>query len=366
MTTETSPAPTLTGVEARTVRSSRLATRVLFSGRADGVPVLFLHGNLSSATWWEQTMLALPDGFRAIAPDQRGFGEADSAATIDATRGLADLADDAFALLDALAIARAHVVACSLGGGVVWRMLADDPARILSATLSAPGSPYGFGGTIDAEGTPAWGDHAGSGAGLVHPELARRLAEGDRSADHPLSPLNGLRRLVWNPPFIPAREAALLDATLRTHLGRDAYPGDAQPSLNWPFFAPGMRGPNNAISPAYAGGVERLWEGDAARPPILWIRGDRDLAVSDAAASDPGTLGRLGLIPGWPGTDVFPPQPMLRQTRRVLERYAAAGGAFREHVMPGAGHAPFLERAEEFDGLLHAMLREPVGTVKDG
>jgi pimeloyl-ACP methyl ester carboxylesterase len=345
------------------VRSARLETRVLFTGPDDGMPVLFLHGNLSSATWWEETMCVLPPGFRAVAPDMRGFGDADPGARIDATRGLGDLADDAFALLDALDIEQADVVACSLGGGVVWRMLADSPARLRSATLAAPGSPYGFGGTVDEDGTPAWPDHAGSGAGIIHPEFARRMAAGDRTADHPFSPRNGLRRLVWNPPFVPAREDALLDGTLRIHLGVEAYPGDAVPSQNWPFFAPGVFGPNNAISPKYAGSVEQLWEGAATRPPILWVRGDKDLAVSDAAASDPATAGRAGLLPGWPGEDVFPPQPMLRQIRRVLQRYGAAGGAWAEVVFAGAGHAPFLERAAEFDALLHRMLADPAGTV---
>jgi pimeloyl-ACP methyl ester carboxylesterase len=357
------PAPTLPGVRARTVRSARIETRVLFTGPDDGTPVLFLHGNLSSATWWEETMRALPPGCHGVAPDMRGFGDADRGARIDATRGLGDLADDAFALLDALGIEEADVVACSLGGGVVWRMLMDAPGRLRSATLAAPGSPYGFGGTADAEGTLIWPDHAGTGAGIVHPELVRLLAAGDRTGDNPFSPLNALRRLVWNPPFIPAREDALLDGTLRIHQGADAYPGDTVPSPNWPFFAPGVAGPNNAVSPKYAGPVERLWEGAGPRPPILWIRGDRDVAVSDSAASDPGTLGRAGFIPGWPGEDVFPPQPMLRQIRRVLERYGAAGGTCREVVLEGAGHVPFLERAAEFDELLHRMLADPAGTV---
>ena len=102
---------------------------MLFSGPEDGTPVLFLHGNLSSATWWEETMVALPPGFRAIAPDQRGFGEAEPEVKIDATRGMGDLADDAVALLDHLEIDSAHIVGISLGGNVVWRMLADYPDR---------------------------------------------------------------------------------------------------------------------------------------------------------------------------------------------------------------------------------------------
>ena len=52
--------PTLEGVTAKMVTTDRLTTRVLFTGPEDGVPVLFLHGNASSATWWEENMLALP------------------------------------------------------------------------------------------------------------------------------------------------------------------------------------------------------------------------------------------------------------------------------------------------------------------
>jgi len=68
-------------------------------------------------------MLSLPDTYRGIAPDQRGFGAADPAKKIDATRGMADLADDALVLLDHLGLARAHLVGNSMGGSVVWRLL---------------------------------------------------------------------------------------------------------------------------------------------------------------------------------------------------------------------------------------------------
>ena len=134
--------PTLAGISAQTISTPRLTTRVLFSGGQDGTPVLFLHGNTSSATWWEETMVALPENFRGIAPDQRGFGDADATKHVDATRGCGDWADDAVALLDTLNISRAHIVGNSLGGSVVWRLLMDYPDRFLSATLVDPGSPY--------------------------------------------------------------------------------------------------------------------------------------------------------------------------------------------------------------------------------
>ncbi len=349
--------PTMRGIEARTVQTSRLRTRVLFSGPREGTPVLFLHGNLASATWWEETMLRLPKGFRGIAPDQRGYGEADPEAKIDARRGLGDLADDAVALLDYLGIERAHVVGSSLGGSVIWYLLARYPRRLRSAVLVAPGSPYGFGGTRDERGTPCFPDFAGSGAGLVNPELVRRLAGGDRSAESLFSPRVALRNLVFGPPFVPPREEDLLSATLSVHLGEKDYPGDFVPSPNWPFVAPGAWGPNNALSPKYALPVPEILASEP-KVPILWVRGGKDVAVSDAAASDPGNLGRMGLLPGWPGMDAYPPQPMLQQTRYVLGEYAQAGGFYQEVVLGDSAHVPFLDDPEGFDRAFHAHLRK--------
>src|SRR5690349_21387367 len=110
--------PTLSGVTPQTITSPRISTRVLFSGPDNGIPVLFLHGNASSATFWEQAMVDLPARYRAISPDQRGYGEADRSKKIDATRGMGDFSDDAFALLDALGIQKAHVAGHSMGGSV--------------------------------------------------------------------------------------------------------------------------------------------------------------------------------------------------------------------------------------------------------
>ncbi len=50
----------LPGITAQNITTDRLTTRVLFAGPEDGEPVLFIHGNFSSATWWEETMVKLP------------------------------------------------------------------------------------------------------------------------------------------------------------------------------------------------------------------------------------------------------------------------------------------------------------------
>lgn len=349
--------PTLPEITARTITSRRLRTRVLFSGPQDGLPVLFLHGNTSNATWWEETMAALPAGFRGICPDQRGYGEADPQAKINATRGMGDLADDAAALLDELGIETAHVVGNSLGGSVVWRMMIDFPDRLRSVVLVAPGSPYGFGGTRDVHGTPCYPDYAGSGGGLTNPELLRQLQEGDRSLESPVSPRAVLRTLIVKGPFIPPREDELVEGMLSLHIGPQDIPGGAETSPNWPYYAPGNWGATNALSPRYADDIQGLLTAEP-KCHALWVRGDSDLLVSDQAASDPAVAGMMGLIPDWPGPEIFPPQPMLAQTRHVLEQYAAAGGSFEEVILPESGHIPYIEKPREFNLVFHKHLQQ--------
>lgn len=351
------PIPTLPGITSKTITSTRITTRVLFSGTDDGIPVLFLHGNASSATFWEETMLALPSGYRGIAPDQRGYGDADRSVKIDATRGLGDLSDDAAALLDTLGISKAHVVGHSLGGSVVWQFMIDHADHILTVTQVDAGSPYGFGGTKDVNGTLCFPDGAGSGGGIVNPAFAQAIADGDRSSDNPqASPRVVMNTFYFKPPFIPGREEELLSSVLSEHIGAQEYPGDSVPSANWPGSAPGKLGPANALSPLYTGDVSRLYRINP-KPPVLWVRGADDQIVSDNSLFDLGTLGALGAIPGWPGAEVFPAQPMVSQIRAVMEQYQAAGGRFTEAVIADAGHTPYIEKPDEFNRLFHAHLK---------
>ncbi len=337
--------PHLDGISCRTVQTPRGAFHVLEAGDPDGAPVVLVHGNVSSATFWEEVMLALPAAYRAIAYDQRGYGESQRQ-PIDATRGVRDLSDDLEALAQTLGLERFHLIGHSMGGNVVMQYAIDHPDRVRSLTLVAPGSPYGFGGTKDLEGTPCWPDYAGSGGGLANPEFVQRLAQGDRGEESPVSPRNVFRQFYGKPPLRHPREDVLVEAMLTTATGEDNYPGDAVSSPNWPGVAPGTRGILNALSPKYLNqsGLAEV----EPKPPLLWIRGDADQIVSDESMFEFGTLGKLGLVPGWPGEEVFPPQPMIGQTRAVLERYRARGGTFQEVVLTDAGHSPYLEKLDEF------------------
>ena len=156
-----SSVPTLPGISSKMIDTPRIQTHVLFSGPETGTPVVFLHGNASSATYWEEIMLALPAGFRGIAPDLRGYGDTEDK-LIDATRGAMDWVDDVLALMDVLKIEKAHFAGHSMGGTLVFNLVAAAPDRVLSGTVVNPGSPYGFGGSKGVDGQPCYDDCAGS------------------------------------------------------------------------------------------------------------------------------------------------------------------------------------------------------------
>lgn len=350
------------GVSSGIVETGRIATHVLSKGSNDGIPVIFVHGNASSGHFFEDTLAALPDAYRGLAPDLRGFGGSE-ARPVDATRGVSDFAEDLMSLSDALELkkyGRIHLVGWSVGGTVALCYAMARPRELASITLVNPMSPYGFGGTKDASGTPCYEDFAGSGGGTANPEFVSRLAAGDRGEDDANSPRNVMNAFYFAPSFrAPAeREEVYLSSVLSTRTGEDNYPGDMALSENWPGVAPGERGMNNAISPKYCD--LSAFAGIEPKPPVLWVRGSEDRIVSDASLLDFGTLGAMEAVPGWPGAGVFPSQPMVAQTRSVLESYAADGD-YREAVLEGCGHSPHVEMPDEFQRLLFGFLGSASG-----
>ena len=334
-------------IRSRTVDTDRLRTHFVESGPEDGIPVVLLHGNLSTGRFFEHLMPGAPDRYRLIAPDMRGFGDSERR-PIDATRGLRDWSDDTHALLQALGIDRPpHLAGWSTGGAAVAHYAMDHQAA--SLTLIDPVSPYGFGGTR-ADGTPCSPDYAGSGGGVASPDFVQRLAAGDRSSEASTSPRNVMTGAYWSPTHVEPREEELLDEVLKSATGDDFYPGDMTPCEHWPGVAPGTRGILNALSPKYCD-----WSGLAdiePKPPILWTYGTDDVVIADRSAWDMGTLGQAGHVPGWPGEDAHPPQPMVAQTAALLERY----GNVRIERFEGSGHFPPINASERWSQVFFSFL----------
>ncbi|UYN83987.1 MAG: alpha/beta hydrolase [Microcella sp.] len=336
----------LAGIHAHDVSTPRLRARVL-ERPAQSEPsttVVFVHGNVSSSQFYQPTMLALAPDVRALAIDLRGFGGSETL-PVDASRGLRDFSDDVLSVLDALELDRVHLVGWSMGGGVVMQLMLDAAERIASVTLESPVSPYGFGGTA-RDGSLLTPDAAGTGGGGANPDFVARLDAGDTSADEATSPRSVYRSAYVAAPDELDHEDLWVASMLTTATGVGNYPGDSTASENWPGFAPGSNGVLNTMAPTNfnASAIVDLEH----KPAVLWIRGSADAIVSDGSFFDLNMLGQVGVIPGWPGADVAPPQPMVTQTRDVLERYVAHGGASRELVFEGCGHSPHLEREREF------------------
>src|SRR5690349_3253388 len=335
------------------VETDRLGMQVYESGPEDGVPVVLIHGNLSTGRFYEHLFADAPERYRLIAPDMRGFGGTEPK-PIDATRGLRDWADDTAALLDALGIgAPPHLAGWSTGGAAITAFALERP--VASLTLIDPVGPYGYGAT-KLDGTPHFEDFAGSGGGTGSPDFTTRLASGDRSTEDQTSPRNVMNSSYWQSGHRepPEREEMLLTEILKSVTGDDGYPGDSTTSENWPGVAPGTRGILNALCGKYC-----RWDGIVdldPKPPVLWTHGTADIVVADGSAWEMGTLGKAGAVPGWPGEDVFPPQPMVTQIRHVLKEYGRRGGRVQMETFEGSGHGPFLDAADRWSTLFIEFL----------
>ena len=108
--------------------------------------VVLLHAFPIGANLWERQMGAIPKGWRLITPDLRGFGgstELDSIAALS----MADYADDVVDLLEELAIRRAVVGGCSMGGYATLALYQSNPEMfdglILVNTRAGADTPEG-------------------------------------------------------------------------------------------------------------------------------------------------------------------------------------------------------------------------------
>jgi pimeloyl-ACP methyl ester carboxylesterase len=100
-----------------------------------GAPVLLIMGLGMNATGWWRTVPVLANaGLRVIAFDNRGVGRSDRPA---GPYSVAEMADDAVAVLDACEIDRANVYGISLGGMVAQEIALRHPARVDRLVLGA-------------------------------------------------------------------------------------------------------------------------------------------------------------------------------------------------------------------------------------
>lgn len=101
-------------------------------GAEDGLPMLLIHGSFASSRWWEPFLQILPDAVLAVAPDLRGCGLSDRAAT---GYGIEEQAVDLQALVTALAWDEFDLVAHSSGGAIAVEFTLNHPGRVRTLSL---------------------------------------------------------------------------------------------------------------------------------------------------------------------------------------------------------------------------------------
>ena len=102
----------------------------------NGRVVVLLHGRNFPASYWAPVIKTLTEaGYRAVVPDQIGFGKSSKPS---GELHFDTLARNTIALLDHLGIAKADIVAHSLGGMLGVRIARAYPDRVNHLLLAAP------------------------------------------------------------------------------------------------------------------------------------------------------------------------------------------------------------------------------------
>jgi pimeloyl-ACP methyl ester carboxylesterase len=117
-----------------TVKAGDLDVFYLEAG--SGTPVVLVHGNWGSSTWWEPVLARLPKGRRALAPDLRGRGRTRG---LDNDYSVSSMARDVLAFAAALQLDRFDLVGHSLGSCIAMEIALTHPERLRSLVVVSPG-----------------------------------------------------------------------------------------------------------------------------------------------------------------------------------------------------------------------------------
>ena len=148
------------------IKTNGIELDVHISG-SGATTLLYLHYWGGSARTWQPVIDALPDGYRHVAVDLRGWGDSSRP---DAGYALADMAADVRGVVEALALDRHILVGHSMGGKLAQYLAADRPAGLRGLVLVAPSPPLPL--PLDAQQRDAiahaYDDAAAVGAALDH------------------------------------------------------------------------------------------------------------------------------------------------------------------------------------------------------
>ena len=118
--------------DAKTVNVQGVDIAYRFDGPEHGPVLLVANSLMANGSMWDGNVPAFVDRYRVLRYDKRGHGQS---GVVPGPYSIAQLADDAVGLLDALQIKKAHFMGLSIGGMIGQQLGARYPERILSLSL---------------------------------------------------------------------------------------------------------------------------------------------------------------------------------------------------------------------------------------
>lgn len=316
-------------VQHRFIDSNRI--RMHLAEQGQGPVVVLCHGWPESWYSWRHQMAALAEaGYRAVAPDQRGYGQTDAPEAIEAYH-LLHLTADIVGVVHALGEEQAIIVGHDWGSAVAWycALLRPDMFRRV-ILLSVPYLQRNWNDPRPTDAMRLLEDADHEFYQSYFQESGR--AEAELEADVRASIVGLFNGGFGNPrpgPPVVRKGGGLVEGVG----GREAPP-DWLTQADIDFYVEeysrtGFRGGLN-----WYRNIDRLWEANAVfsgakiRQPSLFVAGEHDTVVRDMYA---GAFNALE-------------ETMPGLTKKVL--------------LPGAGHWVQQERPAEVTGLMLDFLRQ--------
>ncbi len=107
--------------------------------RGDGAPIVFLHEFAGNAASWQPQFRRLARRYRCIAYNSRGYPPSEVPED-ESAYGQQIATDDLRGLLDAMGIARAHIVGLSMGAYTALMLAMQSPERVWGVVAASGGS----------------------------------------------------------------------------------------------------------------------------------------------------------------------------------------------------------------------------------
>jgi pimeloyl-ACP methyl ester carboxylesterase len=304
--------------------------RLHVAEQGEGPLVILCHGFPECWYSWRHQLRALAKaGFRAVAPDLRGYGRSDRPEEVEKYTILHDIGD-IVGLVDALGAEQAVIAGHDVGATVAWQATLMRPDRFRAViALSVPFRPRAFGGAVPPTTLmPRNEDAVFYQLFLQTPEAEAALGRDLRrtfrsqfyslSGDRPPSAGGGFAGGMVPRKGAPLTNPASLPAWI-TESDIDVYVEE--------FTRSGFRGPLG-----WYRNVDRGWEllasfaGAAVTIPALYMAGDRDFV---AAVNSQFIAGQSAMVP---------------KLRPAI-------------MLPGCGHWTEQERAPEVSAAMIDFLR---------